>query len=283
LTIVKSLIIGCGYLGMRVSRLWRAEDRPVWATTRSPERAEELRRHGLEPFVCDVLKPQTLTALPHADTVLYCVGHDRAGGASMRDVYVTGLANVLDHLPTPRRLLHVSSTSVYGQIAGEWVDEDAATEPREESGRIVLEAEQLLRRRVPEAIILRFAGIYGPGRLRRQALLAGEPIICDGARWLNLIHVDDGAATVLAAEERGRTGAVYNVCDDLPVARREFYEALARHLDAPPPRFVPPPPGTPAPVHESANRRVANARSRRELGVKLQFPSYKEGLPASLP
>src|SRR5262245_23503097 len=147
------LIIGCGYLGMRVARLWLAEKRRVWATTRSAERVEERRRAGLEPVVCDVLKRQALTALPTADTVLYCVGHDRTAGASMREGYVTGLSNVLDHLPTPGKFVHVSSTSVYGQSAGEWVDEDAATEPREESGRIVLEAEQLLRRRIPHAII----------------------------------------------------------------------------------------------------------------------------------
>jgi nucleoside-diphosphate-sugar epimerase len=278
-----NLIIGCGYLGMRVARLWQVQNRRVCATTRSAERAEELRRAGLEPIVCDVLQPRTLTALPRVDSVLYCIGHDRTAGASMREVYVIGLSNVLDHLPTPQKFLHVSSTSVYGQTAGEWVDEDASTEPREDSGRIVLEAEQLLRLRVPDAIILRFAGIYGPGRLRRQALLAGEPIVGDGGRWVNLIHVDDGASAVLAAEQRGRAGAVYNVCDDSPVQRREFYEALARHLDAQPPRFVPHPPGTPPPAHESANRRIANAGLRRELGVQLQFPSYKEGLPASLP
>src|SRR5256886_16983899 len=82
----------------------------------------------------------------------------------MRAVYVDGLRNVLSRLRAPRRFLYVSSTSVYGQRDGEEVDETSATEPVEESGRVVLEAESVLRSVCPEAVVLRFAGIYGPGR-----------------------------------------------------------------------------------------------------------------------
>jgi len=277
------LVVGCGYVGMRVARMWRRQEHRVCATTRSAAHADAFRCEGLEPVICDVLNPATLTQLPAADTVLYSVGHDRGAGQDMRDVYVAGLANVLDHLPTPQRFLHISSTSVYGQTAGEWVDEQAATAPREASGRIVLEAEQLLRQRLPDAVLLRFAGIYGPGRLqRREALLTGTPIVGDGERWLNLIHVEDGVAAVLAAERSARPGAIYNVCDDCPAPRREFYAEIARLLGAPPPRFIPPPPGTPAPAHDSANRRIANRKLRDELHVALSYPSYKEGLPAAL-
>ena len=129
-------------------------------------------------------------------------GLDRSSGQTMRAVYVEGLANVLAALPAPARFVHVSSTSVYGQTDGEEVDEQSATEPEEESGKIVLEAERVLRRAAPEAIILRFAGIYGPGRLlRRQAIEAGEPIVGNADKWLNLIQVEDGAEAVLAAVE----------------------------------------------------------------------------------
>jgi nucleoside-diphosphate-sugar epimerase len=178
--------------------------------------------------------------------------------------------------------LHVSSTGVYGQCDGEEVDETAATEPQEESGRVVLEAEGVLRRRLPAALVLRFAGIYGPGRLlREQALRAGEPLIGDPEKWLNLVHVADGVAAVLAADEWGRAGEVYNVTDDRPVRRREFYDFLARLLGAPEPRFVPPAPDAPLPGHERADRRVSNRRLRQELGVELRYPTYREGLPAS--
>ena len=101
--------------------------------------------------------------------------------------------------------LHVSSTSVYGQEDGSWVDEDAPCQPTDTNGEIVLEAEQTLRRQRPDASILRFAGIYGPGRLMRTAsLLAGEPMRGDPDRWLNLIHRDDGAR-VLAFSSLMRT------------------------------------------------------------------------------
>jgi nucleoside-diphosphate-sugar epimerase len=277
------LIIGCGYLGWRVARRWHAGGHRVWATTRRPEHAAELAALGLHPVVADVLNPATLAELPRADTVLSCVGFDRSAGVPMRSVYVEGLSNVLDRLPRPGRLLYVSSTGVYGQDQGEEVGETAVTEPADESGRTVLQAEQLLYERLPEAIVLRFAGIYGPGRLLRLgALQAGEPLVGDPDRWLNLIQVEDGAAAVLAAAEHGRGGAVYNVSDDRPILRGDFYSLLARLLGAPPPRFVKPELGTPPLRHERANRRIVNHRLRRELGVQLSYPTCAEGLPACL-
>ena len=159
---------------------------------------------------------------------------DRSSGRSFREVYLDGLRNVLDRLPKPSRFIYVSSTSVYGQSGGEEVDETSPTEPRDENGRIVLAAEQLLRSKLPDAIVLRFAGIYGPGRIiRRAAIERGEPLIGDADKWLNLIHVDDGALAILAAEEHGRAGkAAYLVADDEPVRRREFYTFMAELLKA---------------------------------------------------
>jgi nucleoside-diphosphate-sugar epimerase len=275
------LIVGCGYLGRRVAARWRARGHRVFATTRG--RVEELRALGVEPVVCDLVTGAGLAALPPVQAVAYCVGFDRTPGATLRDVYLGGLANVLDRLPPPGRFVYVSSTGVFGQCGGEEVDESAPTEPAEESGHVLLEAEGVLRRRMPAAILLRFAGIYGPGRLlRRQAIVTGEPLVGDADRWLNLIHVEDGAAALETAAERARPGALYNVCDDCPVRRREFYTALARLLEAPEPRFVPPGPGAPLPPHERANRRILNHRLRTELQVELRYPSYAKGLPASL-
>jgi nucleoside-diphosphate-sugar epimerase len=274
-------MVGCGYLGKRIAALWRGRGDRVFATTRA--RADELRGLGVEPIVCDVVGGAGLDAVPTVAAVAYCVGFDRGSGRSQRDVYVRGLENILARLPAPERFVYVSSTGVYGQCDGEEVDENAATEPAEESGRVMLKAERLLRSRLPEGIVLRFAGIYGPGRLlRRQTIETGEPLVGDAERWLNLIHVDDGAAAVVAAVARGELGAVYNVCDDRPVRRREFYTELARVLGAPPPRFVPPPPGAPRPPHEGANRRILNRRLRGELGLALRYPSCVEGLRASL-
>jgi nucleoside-diphosphate-sugar epimerase len=275
------LIIGCGYLGRRVAARWLADGHSVYATTRNEHRAAELCKLGLKPVICQVLDPDNLTALPIAATVVHCVALDRTTGHTMRDLYVGGLSNVLARLPTPRRFLYVSSTSVYGQADGEEVDESSPTAPREESGRIVLEAEAALRYWLPDAVALRFAAIYGPGRLlRSKAIQAGEPIVADPDKWLNLIHVDDGAAAVIAAEAHAQLGAVYNICDGHPARRRDFYAAMARLLHAPVPRFVSPAKDAPLPPHETANRRLNNKRMCEELGVELGYPTYLEGLAA---
>jgi nucleoside-diphosphate-sugar epimerase len=268
------LIVGCGYLGRRVAALWLGEGRRVFTTTRN--RADELCALGVEPVVADVLDPTTLAWLPNVGTVVYAVGLDRTSGASMRDVYVDGLANVLNALPASNRLIYVSSTSVYGQTDGGEVEETAATDPLDESGRVVLDVERLLHRMRPDAIVLRFAGIYGPGRLlRRKAQLESrEPIAADPDAWLNLIHADDGAAAILAAERRGRPGALYNVSDGHPTRRGDFYRELARLLDAPPPMFAAAP--------DKANRRIVSRLLRAELAATLRYPSYVEGLAASV-
>jgi nucleoside-diphosphate-sugar epimerase len=269
---VPCLVVGCGYLGRRVAAAWRSAGRRVAALTRG--RADELARDGLEPVVGDVLDPASLTNLPAAGPVLYAVGFDRSSGRSMRDIYVEGLANALRAIRSPGPVIFVSSTGVYGQTEGGWVSEESPTEPLEPSGKVVLEAEGTLRALRPDAVVLRFAGIYGPGRvLRQQALRGGEPLVGDAEKWLNLVHVEDGVAAVLAAEQRGRPGETYLIADDEPVRRRDFYTLTAELLGAPAARFEQPA----TPILE-ANRRVSNAKARRELGFAPRFPTYREGL-----
>jgi nucleoside-diphosphate-sugar epimerase len=277
------LVIGYGFLGRRIAALWKAQGHHVYATTRNPPKASGLRLKGLEPICCDVLDRDSLHLLPKVQTAVFCVGLDRTSGRSLEEVYVHGLENVLDFLPVPDRFLYVSSTGVYGQTGGEEVDEDSPTGPLEESGRVVLKAEILLHHRNPQAISLRFAGIYGPDRLLRiAALQAGEPMVGDPDRWLNLIHVEDGARAVLAAGERAKTGRIYNVCDDCPVSRRDFYTLLARLVGAPQPHFIPFRPEESLPHRELNSRRISNRRLRVELQAVLDYPSYVEGLPACI-
>ena len=269
------LIIGCGYLGRRVATRWAAAGRRVAALTR--RNADTLRNLGVEPVVGDVLDPASLRRLPAADTVLYAVATDRTSGRSMREVYLDGLRHVLGTLRPPARFVYVSSTGVYGQADGSWVDESSPAEPTEEAGRVVRDAEGLLRDRLPAAVVLRFAGMYGPDRLlRRQAILRGEPLVGDAGKWLNLVHVEDGADAVLAAEARAEPGESYNVADGEPVTRRDFYTLLAELLNAPPARFEHrDEPGGP-------NRRVSNRKARERLNWCPRFPDYRVGLPAAV-
>jgi|SRR5262245_28421480 len=241
---IRKLIIGCGYLGRRVAGRWIAQGNSVFALTRSTKRAEEFRASGIEPIVGDVTDSASLAELPVVETALYAVGLDRNSEKSMREVYVGGLEKVLNHIAGKvGRFLYVSSTSVYGQNSGEWVDESSECHPESENGRVCLEAEQLLRRRIPEADILRLAGIYGPGRLVARVAALRSGLMLDGNpdAWLNLIHVDDAVAAILACERHGKPGATYVVCDDQPHPRLEYYSLLATLIGAPPPTSLLPP------------------------------------------
>ncbi len=244
----------------------------------------------IEPVIADVLDPASLDRLPDADRAFYCVGFDRAAGQSQRTVYIDGLQNVLDRL-TERveRFVYASSTGVYGQSEGEWVDETSATCPPHESGRVCLEAEGRVRAwsqarvRSSAAIILRFSGLYGPGRAVRRSLLErGEPIPGEPDKFLNLIHIDDAARAAEAALEARHAEPVYLVSDDRPVTRLEYYARMAELLGSPPPRFRPPAPASPESARDTTSKRISNARIKNALGLTLNYPDITTGLATCL-
>jgi len=287
---VTTLIIGCGYLGQRAGVLIRRRGERVYGTVRSQRRAAEIAGLGIEPLVADVLEPDSMRGLPAAECILYCVGFDRSAGASIRTVHVDGLENVLDCLSSgATRFVFASSTGVYGQTGGEWVDEETLPGPRHESGKLCLEAEERVRAWAGEgnpgssAIVLRFAGLYGPGRVVRRAMLErGEPIPGDPHKFLNLIHIDDAARAAVAALTTGEVNPIYVIADDRPVTRREYYSRVATLLGAPEPRFESPQPGTPEATRDETNKRIANRRMRAELVLDLVYPDIMTGLPAAL-
>ncbi len=283
-----TLIFGCGYLGRRVARLLLDRGERVPGTARSQARCDELSRLGIEPLLADVLDPNTLDHLPEVDRALYCVGFDRSSGRPIRDVYVSGLGHALDRLAgRTSNLVYASSTGVYGDDDGGWVDEETPAGPRTESGRACLDGEGLVRAWEAEgprrASILRFAGLYGPGRvMRRDSLLRGEPVVGDPEKFLNLIHIDDAASAAVAALDRPDQGGLFLVGDDRPAPRREFYARVAESLGAPAPTFRPPTPGSPEAGREGSNKRVSNRRMHSELGIALRYPDLTTGVPAAL-
>ena len=276
------LIFGCGFLGLRVAQQWRERGGTVTAVTRNTEKAVQLTAHGIEPFLADLMRPETLTALPSVSRVLYCVGYDRSSSWSKESLYVDGLTHVLDAMQGRLdRFVYVSSTSVYGQDDGSWIDETSATEPTTDGGRICLAAEQRLRERVKHATILRMSGLYGPDRIlaRVNQLHAGEPIGGNPEAWLNLIHGDDSARTCVAALTVPSPGPLYLVSDDRPLTRREYFTALAERVAAPSPVFS----GASTSRHtpDGLNKRCRNERVKRELGLEWQYPEIAQGLPTS--
>ena len=285
-----TLIIGCGYLGQRVGMLISQSGERVHGTVRSQRRAALIAELGIEPVIADVLKPDTLRELPVTERVFYCVGFDRAAGIPMRSVYVNGLQNVLDQLSrSVARFVYASSTGVYGQTSGEWVDEGSPTHPHHASGKYCLEAEKSVRAWVESrggraaAIVLRFAGLYGPGRVVRRALVErGEPIPGDPEKLLNLVHIDDAARASVAALAAPRADSIYVISDDRPITRQEYYTCVASILGAPEPRFEPPQPGSPEAARDATSKRVDNRRMKAQLVAEPSYPDIATGLPAAL-
>ena len=306
------LLFGHGYLGSRIARLWRAAGQEVAVVTWSEAKAEALRSLGYQAIVADVCDPATLTNLPPAEMVVFAVGYDRRTAAehSIGEVYAGGVRNVLDAVQgsgfgvqrsekrsfanpkqgtgNPKLFVYISSTGVYGDADGDWVDEATPCRPLREGGRACLAAEQAITMHPlgGNAVVLRLAGIYGPGRLpRSEALQRGEPIDAPKDGFLNLIHVDDAARSVLRVEalidsDRLAPPQTYCVADGRPGLRRDYYAELARLLGAPPPRFVDPAADSPAAARAAADKRISNAKLLREVGVEFEYPSYREGLAA---
>ena len=279
------LIFGCGYLGVRVARCWQEAGHQITVVTRSEPRAEGFKNHGYGAIVADVTQPESLVELPAAETVLFAVGYDRASGGSIEQVYAGGVGNVLAALPHGTgRFIYISTTGVYGPAGGEWVDEQTPPDPRRDGGRASLAAERELAAHPlgRQGIILRLAGIYGPGRVPfLDKLHAGEPIPAVSTGHLNLIHVDDAAAVIVAAEKLpplDKGPRVYCVSDGHPVQRGDYYAEVARQIGAPPPTFTTPEPDSPRAARAEADRRVRNDRMLAELGIKLAYPNYRAGL-----
>ena len=280
------LIVGCGYLGGHVARRAAGRGDAVWAMTRRRDRAEALAAEGLRPLVADWTDARSLRRLPDVDRVLVAVSYDRSSGLSRHTVQVGGLGRLLEALHGEPDICYISTTGVYPQTDGRWVDEASPARPSRDAARVHLEAENLLWRRRPKSpgTILRLGGLYGPGRLpRADELIAGRPIRSHPHSYLNLIHLEDAARAVEAAWRWSRR-RLYLVADDQPVRRDAFYRHLARLLGTAPPRFEPPEPFSAASVdprdagRSTTNKRVWNRRMKRDLMPGLTMPTYRDGL-----
>jgi nucleoside-diphosphate-sugar epimerase len=287
---MRVLIVGPGYVGLALGQELVRRGHEVFGLRRRGDASGELRSAGLHPLIGDITRPETLLDLPaQYDWVVNCIASSYGGADDYRRVYLQGARNLLAWLERtpPARLVYTSSTGVYGQNDGSLVDESAPTEPPTATSRVLVETEQVFltaaRERNFPAVVLRVAGIYGPGRgwwfkqfLAGEARLEGE-----GRRTLNMIHRDDVAGCLIAALERGRPGEVYNAVDDEPVSQRDFFQWLAAQLKRP----LPPPVAEDAEATRKrgvTNKRLANAKLKSELGYQFKFPTFREGYVAEL-
>jgi nucleoside-diphosphate-sugar epimerase len=190
------------------------------------------------------------------------------------------------------RFVYLGSTAIYGSVDADWVDEETPVRPDSPRSRARLEAEQAVLRAHRErgfpGVIVRAPGIYGPGRTLAHRIRRGSyRVTGDGQNYVNRIHVEDLARVLLAAAERGRSGAIYVAGDDCPERARVVADFCAALIGMPPPPSIDPAEAARG-MGESdfamtrGNKRIRNRRMREELGVRLQYPSYREGIPAAL-
>ena len=259
----------------------------MFGLRRNPAAENELRAAGISPLFADITKLEELKKLPGGfDWVVNCVA---AGGdaENYRHVYLAGTTRLIEWLAAdpPQKFVYTSSTSVYAQNDGLPVNETSPAEPAADTSRILVETEEVLLRAVSAqnfpAIILRVAGIYGPGRGQwfKQFLTGRAKMEGNGSRFLNMIYRDDVAGCIRAAWQHGCPGQIYNAADNEPVTQLHFFQWLAGALGKELPPTVP---ENLERRRGVTNKRVSNAKLRAELKYEFQFPDFRAGYTAEI-
>lgn len=283
------LIIGCGDVGLRMLRAlggrWR-----TYALTHSAHRVAQLRAEGVIPVTGDLDRPEELDRI--AGLAQDVVHFAPPPGTGIRDSRTANLIRALAKGGSlPQRLVYISTSGVYGDCEGAVVDETRLARPSSDRARRRLDAEQQLRAWGAETgvqvSILRVPGIYAAGRLPLARLKSGTPAL-ESAHdpYTNHIHADDLARIVIAALTRGKAGRAYNASDDSWMKMGDYFDLVAEHFDLPPPPRVSwdrarqeIPETMLSFMRES--RRLANRRLKRELRVRLRYPSVAQGVIAA--
>lgn len=281
-------IAGCGYTGSRVAAKALENGWRVTAQVRSREKSDHLAAQGMTVICCTTDQLEEIPLLPLAGSCLLYSIPPQGGGS--QDLRARNVCAALERdRQIPGRIIYLSATSVYGDTGGGIVTETAPAEPVSAMGKRRLDAEQQFRefgaRHGIPVVILRIAGIYGPGRLPLMQISQGQPLLKEEeAKPSNRIHIDDLVQVCLAALETGN--GIYNVSDGNPCSMTAYFNACADTLGLPRQpqvdleearRIMPPLLFN----YFVESRVVDNSRMLRELGITLKHPSLAEGLPAS--
>ena len=284
------LIVGCGDVGMRVAKLLRGRWRLI-ALTSSPARCDELRAAGVQPLVGDLDRPESLSRLAGlADALLHLAPPPTRGATDPRTAH---LLAALARRGRVRRVVYGSTSGVYGDCAGARFDETRAVNPATDRARRRVDAEQRLRwygRAFGVRVtLLRIPGIYAGDRAGghpRERLARGAPVLAaEHDVFTNHIHADDLARACVAALHRGLPQRVIHASDDTELKMGDFFDLAAALEGLPRPRRI---------TREEArdelspmqlsfmgeSRRLVNVRLKRELQVRLRYPTVAQGLVA---
>jgi len=279
-------ILGCGDIGRRVARLWQARGAAVHALARSDASARALEAAGITAHRGDLDDPVSLSTLTLDGALVYYFAPPPLQGSTD-----PRMVNFTAHAGRPERVVYISTSGVYGDHGGAWVDEDTPTMPNTERAQRRLAAETVLRAWGVEnkvaVSILRVGGIYGPGRWPLERLRKGTPVLHEAeCGYTNRIHADDLAQICVIAAERGGADRIYNISDGQNGTMTQYFYAVADHFG------IPRPPAlsmaearvqlSPAMLsYLLESRRMDNRRLLNELGVELRYPDLASGLAAA--
>lgn len=275
-------IFGLGYSGLEIAQLAKASGWTVAGTCTGAEKARHLRAQGIETHLFDGTVPLPAESMGGASHILCSIAPGTTGDPALK--FCGPLFRQASWLG------YLSTTGVYGDHGGGWVDEDTPPMPGQPRSIERLAAERAWQAMAREAgvplTIFRLPGIYGPGRSPIDQVKAGTARRIDKpGQFFSRIHVADIAGTVLKAMTAPRAGGLYNVADDLPAPNSDVVGLAFELLGKPVPPAIPwdeiaPTMSPMARSFYGESRRVRNDRLKRELGVVLRYPTYREGLKA---
>ena len=280
------LIVGCGDIALRaLPRLARSYE--VFGLVRSAAQGERIAALGATPLPGDLDDQATLRTLAAgADLVLHLAPPGESGESDQRTANLTA---ALSARP-PGRLVYISTSGVYGDCGGAWVDETRPVAPQTLRARRRVDAERALfawgEHSAVAVVVLRVPGIYAAERLPLAQLKRASPVLRpEDDVYTNHIHADDLAGVCIAALERGGAGRVYNASDDSEMKMGDYFDLVADRARLPRPPRVSRAAAEAGAIAEGLlsfmreSRRLANTRMKAELGVRLRYPSVREGVP----
>lgn len=269
---MRIVIIGCGYIGQEVAKIWKQKGDSVTATTRSSEKLQELSKVATKSVIIKNADEESLASLLNEnDVIIVTIAADSP--EEYENAYLNTskvLKSLALGMDSPRRLIYTSSTSVYGDHHGQWVDEESQPLAKSDQAKILIEAENnylSLSELGWDVCILRLTELYGPGRelSKRLTRMEGHTLPGDGSQYTNMLHRTDAAVAIDYALRHRLTG-IYNVSDDEHPTRKELYDKVAHMFHQTQVKWDP--------KHKalhSGNKRVSNHKIKAE-GFAFHYP-----------
>lgn len=283
-------IVGCGDVGIRVAKLAAEQHLKVSAFSRGNKISPGFEIPGVVINQCDLDNPETLSELDFQGSALLYSAPPPGGG--VMDTRIRNFLTALKPGCSPAKILYISTTSVYGDCGDETVTEERAINPTNHTAKRRCDAERRFSKLGVEqgvpVVILRVAGIYGPGRIPMQRILSQEPLLNENeAGYSNRIHADDLAEVCMAAFDKGEDGDIFNVCDGEISKMTDYFNAITDLMNLPrlPQVSLEEAHKVMSPlmfVYMTESRKISNKKMLEKLAIKLKYPTMLEGLKVSI-